>query len=286
MAIKKGKKPFFFVIGKGRNHVAILLVIILLVVAACAVIFAGLTHNPLKDANIIIDPGHGGTDNGATDNEYFFEKDVNLQISRKLQTELDLQKAFASLTRNEDISLDHQVDVDADKHKKDLVARVNHFNSGAYDLFISIHVNSSSSSRAIGPMVLYSPDRFENAFLAQCVQKRLNEHAKKVMGEDIKRSPVKSEYYILKHSDIPGVLVETGFMSNPSEKALLRDEDYQKKLSGAIALGIRDYLSKVEKARESSEDVYMEEEYSPPFNITNEVQMVNLSPSFRSPAFP
>ncbi|HYF75083.1 MAG TPA: N-acetylmuramoyl-L-alanine amidase [Candidatus Nitrosocosmicus sp.] len=270
------RKLLLVVSGKGKKYLFILSITILVVCIIGNIVFAYCIKNPLEDRYVIIDPGHGGIDGGTNDNSTFFEKDINLQISRKLQADFDSFKARASLTRSEDISLDSQVNYNASRHQKDLLARVEQFNSGAYEIFLSIHVNRSSNPKAIGPLVLYSAKYPESRFLAQCIQNSLNRHIKDVLGRDLNRKPMRNNYFILKNAKIPGVIVETGFISNPYEKSKLMDDAYQSKLSKAICSGVKDYFKDIDGAR-SNESFYQEledEEDSLPFNITNDVRLV------------
>lgn len=269
------KKLMFIVTDKGKKYIILALVAFVIVISLNAALFALLVPgNTLEGKHIIIDPGHGGIDPGTNDGSTFLEKDINLQISQKLSTDLQSFKCFTSMTRDDDRSLDSLISANYGRHQKDLMARAEKFNSGAYDLFVSIHVNRSYNKNAIGPIVLYSSESFESRFLAECLQKRLNSHTKKITGEDLERKPVKSSFYILNHSDIPGVIIETGFLSNGAEKERLRDDSYQSKLSEAICLGLGDYFRNIEKARsgETGDEDMQKEDF--PFNITNDIRLV------------
>ncbi len=242
------RRNFFIVLTpNGRKLVAAAIIIIVAVLAVNTVIFAALIkghRNPLEGVNIIIDPGHGGVDGGTNDGISFFEKDINLQIAKALQEKLHANKAAAELTRYTDVSLDSKNPSSGSRHLEDLTARVSQFNSGKYDIFISIHVNHSTSSRAIGPFVLYADGSPKSKLLGECVQERLNKHSEELLGSNTIRSPSRSNYFILRHSNIPGIIVETGFISNMREKSLLKDESYQQKLVDSIVKGIRDYYEK------------------------------------------
>ncbi|MCX7711730.1 MAG: N-acetylmuramoyl-L-alanine amidase [Clostridia bacterium] len=272
------RKLLLIVTDKGKRNMLLSIVAFCIIISACAVIFTSFADNVLKGKNMIIDPGHGGIDPGTNDGKTFFEKDINLQISQKLCRDLESYQVVTSMTRNDDRSLDNQISANTSRHQKDLMARVEHFNSGTYDLFISVHVNRSSNPRSMGPMVLYSPDNFESKYLAYCLQQRFNAHIKKVLGKETERKPVKSSFYVLKNSRIPGVIVETGFISNAEEKKLLAEESYQAKLSKSICLGIQDYFQNIEKVKTEGFDAdELDEEDSVPFNITNEIRLVEYT---------
>lgn len=206
------------------------------------VVFSCSDSNPLECKNILLDPGHGGIDPGTNDGTDFFEKDINLQTAQKLKTVLDSDKAFVHLTRDSDISLDSENSSSSSRHKRDLLARVSKINNGSYDLFISIHVNHSYNSKATGPVVLYSKCTAKSSILANCVQDHLNRHIKTELNKEIQHTPVESDLFILNNSNIPGIIVETGFISNEYEKELLKDPSYQMKLSIAIYEGIKDFI--------------------------------------------
>lgn len=269
------RKILLISMSKGKKYLSLALISLFIVVCLNAVILALFVSNPLEGKSIIIDPGHGGIDPGTNDAHTFYEKDINLQISLKLNNELQRMKSFVNMTRTDDRSLDSLIASNAGRHQKDLMARVEKFNNGAYDLFVSIHVNRSSNRNTRGPIVLYSPKSFENSFLAQCVQNRLNQHAKKYCGNDFEPMPLKSSFYILKNANIPGVIVETGFISNPEEKRYLTEDAYQSKISKAISLGISDYFQDIEKARlQNMNDGGYPQQEETPFNITNEIRFV------------
>jgi N-acetylmuramoyl-L-alanine amidase len=242
--VRTSRKVLLIITNRKKKYNIAIAIFILIFGLVNTLIFAHLTDNPFEGLNIIIDPGHGGIDGGTTDRTGFLEKNINLQLSGELKKILESKKAFVSMTRETDKSLDTRNKASASRHKRDLIARAAQFNSGKYNLFVSIHVNQSASSRAIGPLVMYSPRVPESAMLAQCIQNRLNRHMKYSLDRDIQRLPVKSSNYILKHADIPGVLIEAGFISNPTEKELLKTGSYQEKLVKAIASGIKDYLKK------------------------------------------
>lgn len=254
-----------------KKQLIMAILIFLFIILMCTVIIARVSNNKLEGKKLIIDAGHGGIDGGANDGISFFEKDVNLQISLKLQKNLKAAKAAVDLTRSTDIALENNLS--SERHYRDLLARVNMFNSGKYELFISIHVNRSSNSQAIGPIVLYYSNNDKSEILARCIQNSLNTHAESILGNNAIHKPVENDYFILRNSSIPGVIVETGFLSNPLEKKLLSDEFYQQKISDAIVKGIEDYYITI---RKSSQGALPEEDNSKPFNIKNEVKIVKI----------
>ncbi|MCX8129090.1 MAG: N-acetylmuramoyl-L-alanine amidase [Clostridia bacterium] len=248
------KKILVLVSRNGRKILILLTVIVIVVIIVNAVIFANYNDKLLENKIIIIDPGHGGVDGGTTDYSVFFEKDINLNIAQKLKEELVSENAIVELTRDGDYSLDDRNNSSTSRHKRDLISRVSQFNSGKYDIFISLHVNRSSNKKAIGPIILYSAKIPSTELLAGCMQDSLNEYIKKALGVSVRHNAVRSDYYILVNSNIPGVIVETGFISNPKEKLLLMNEGNQSKLVKYIKYGIKDYLKSIHDINASSRE--------------------------------
>lgn len=195
---------------------------------------------PLTGQIIIIDPGHGGRDGGAVSRSGVVEKEVALAISIYLRDLLQQAGAFVIMTRETDMELASEEAHRLGRRKKeDLMNRVKLINGSQGDLFVSIHLNSISSPNWRGAQTFYNPLWDESERLARFVQDELirnlentNRHAKK-----------NQEVYILKASQIPGILVEVGFLSNPHEAGLLATADYQKKVAFAIYEGILRYYS-------------------------------------------
>ena len=235
----------------GKKYAFIVIILLLISALLGTIIFANQPVNYLYNKSIVIDPGHGGIDGGTNDGSTFLEKNINLQIAKKLQHIMKEKNATVAMTRETDISLDARNNLSISRHARDLIARVEEFNTGKYDLFISLHVNSSTTSNAIGPMVLYSSEIPSTALLATCIQDRLNEHIRNNLKLETQHNPLLSQFFILKNANIPGVIIETGFISNVTEKKLLMDEAYQSKLVKLIYAGINDYYEKIDAVNSS-----------------------------------
>lgn len=242
-----GKNFFIILTRKGKLLTSSSLLVVLLCVSTCSLIFANNVSCALSSKNIIIDPGHGGIDGGTNDGIVFFEKDINLLIGTRLQSILNSKNANVEMTRSSDISLDENNTLSSSRHKRDLLERINQINSGKYDLFVSIHVNYSSRPSSKGPIVYYSSRIPQNTVLANCIQSSLNNFAKKFSSGSAPHRPVRSDLFVLVNTKIPGVIVESGFISNPAEKKLLEDSIYQQKLALSIAEGIEDYYRQIAK---------------------------------------
>jgi len=202
---------------------------------------ASMYEDPMSGI-IVIDPGHGGIDGGATKNN-IFEKNINLDTSLKLKALLTQRGYKVIMTREEDISLEANGS-GSNRHRKDLNARVNMVNNSNAQLFVSIHTNySPKKSSANGSIVFYNKRYEQNVFLAYNIQRALNSISMGGMVRTI-HNPVAEKYYILDRAKIPGVLVEIGFLTNTREIELLKKDEFREYVAEAIMSGIDGYLVK------------------------------------------
>lgn len=184
---------------------------------------------------IVIDPGHGGKDSGSRSSSGTLEKDITLEVSKRLAAMLGQAGASVLLTRDCDMWL---ADPDA-PHKKrsDLTKRVDLANNNKADAFVSIHVNSFVYDQGQrGAQTFSQPGVEDSKLLSQCVQEELAT----MLGT--KRKPKEIDYFI-RHSKVPAIIVEIGFLSNPSEEKLLLDSAYQSKVAFAIYGGLVKFFS-------------------------------------------
>jgi N-acetylmuramoyl-L-alanine amidase len=195
-----------------------------------------------KSGIIVIDPGHGGID-GGTNKDGILEKEINLGISKKLKVFLEQRGYKVIMTREEDISLENLDNSGQSRHRRDLNARVNIINKNNAQLFLSIHVNCNFKKTSTDGAIVFYNDKFqESKVLAYCIQRSLN--AMVVSGK--KRTvhdPVQANYFLLSYSEIPGVIVETAFISNEVERRLLTQDEFREQLAKAIADGVEQYLN-------------------------------------------
>lgn len=187
---------------------------------------------PLSGKIIIIDPGHGGKDPG-TISDKIHESDINLEISKQLEIELTKMGATVILTRegNYDLSTPNA----KWRKKSDFDNRINLINNSKADLYISIHLNYLTDSKYYGAQVFYN--NAENQKIASSIQEILNNELNN--DREIKKIP--SRTYMYDKLNIPGVLIECGFLSNYKEKELLKTSEYQQKLAKIITKGIINY---------------------------------------------
>lgn len=197
-------------------------------------VFAKAEGKELLSKVIYIDPGHGGVDCGA----YYKnvkESDVNLEISVKLMNELKKEGAAVYLTRYGDYDLSTP---DAWNIKRsDLSRRANIINKSNCDLYLSIHLNADDSGVLHGAEVYYDTINPENEKIASIFQEEFNKNLSS--NRNFKENSTK---YLQRRVNRPGVLLEVGFLSNSSERALLTSEVYQNRLVNVIKGGIYKYF--------------------------------------------
>lgn len=191
---------------------------------------------PLLGIVITIDPGHGGRDPGTMYNS-IKEKDLNLEISRALEKELTKNGAIVYMIRTSDIDLSSIYD--SKKKRGDLYRRLLKIKENKSDLYLSIHINWYQSSAHKGAEVLYNSINKNNKILAGAIMNEFKTNQKS------KREIKKTNLYMYKNITIPGVLIETGYLSNPTERRLLQSESYQKELAKSITNGVKNYLKAI-----------------------------------------
>lgn len=196
---------------------------------------------PLERRVIVLDAGHGGRDPGMVSGKTD-EKDVNLAIMRKLQAHLELGGATVIVTRADDTHLSKTKIYDMSLRQ--IIA-----NSAQADIFVSIHQNSFSNSSVHGAQVFYFDESGNSERLATAIQKQI-----KAVADPNNRFDARAndKYFVLKKTEMPAVLVECGFLTNPGEKARLLTDAYQEKIAWAIYLGIVDYFHTPEEPAEAA----------------------------------
>jgi len=223
-------------------------------------------------ATIVIDPGHGGEDPGAIGRRGSREKDVTLNIARRLKSLIDEEPNMrALLTRDGDYFLP-------------LGTRVEKARAVKADLLVSIHADAFTRPNVRGSSVFALSDRRATSEMARILAKQENasdliggvalkqkdDHVKRTivdlsqtatidyslrLGNSVlkrlgsvndlhKPSVEQASFAVLTAYDVPSILVETAFISNPEEERRLTDQAYQDKLARAILEGIRDYVAK------------------------------------------
>lgn len=193
---------------------------------------------PLSGKTIVIDPGHGGPDGGAVGSDDTLEKDISLATAKKLQRYLQQSGALVYLTREEDTDLaDGEAGGLASRKSQDIRNRLAFIHDKEPDFFLTIHLNALPSAKWRGAQTFYYPKFDENKHLATKIQMEIIRNL-----ENTKRTPLAiNGVYLLKHAEVPGALVEIGFLSNQEELELLKQDDYQEQMAASIYEGILRY---------------------------------------------
>ena len=198
----------------------------------------------IERVDVIIDAGHGGDDPGKIGINQALEKDINLQIAKKVEKLLKERNISCKMTRTEDVLIAPE----GSKQKKieDMKERVRIINETKPVVAVSIHQNSYHEEYVSGGQVFYYKTSEKGKYLAEILQKRFDY----VLGEANKRmAKANDNYYLLLHVKEPIVIVECGFLSNGKEAKRLEDEEYQDRMAWTIHMGIMEYLNTVKQKR-------------------------------------
>lgn len=187
--------------------------------------------NPVKDRIIVLDPGHGGNDSGAVSNG-LQEKAVALSVAKKVESKLKKDGAKVIMTRTNDRRME--------LNERTAFAKKVHAES-----FISIHLNSATNSSAHGTETFYSSQVYAG-------DQNLNGYESKILATFVNSSIIKEvntanrgvkdrAFYVIRKNNIPAILIELAFISNPTDRDKLKSEYYQEKFADAIYKGIVQY---------------------------------------------
>ncbi len=193
---------------------------------------------PLAGWTILVDAGHGGYDGGARCRDSgTWEKHLNLAVAKAVEERLAAAGAQVLMTRRTDTDLcSPNRPATLTKKRQDMQNRVAVATEGGADMVLSIHMNEYRVRSESGPQVFYRAGCDAGRLLAGCLQEAL------ITGLSPKkeRAAMAGDYFILK-LDVPSVLVECGFISNPREEKLLLSADYQGQLADAVVAGVVHY---------------------------------------------
>ena len=187
---------------------------------------------------VIVDAGHGGNDPGKIGVDGSKEKEINLQIAKKLKVFLEQQDLEVRMTREEDQGLYEEHS--SNKKVQDLKNRCELINGMNPDCVISIHQNSYHEEPVKGAQVFYYKNSVEAKELAEDIQEKLISY---VDPQNRRQAKSNESYYLLKRTSAPVVIVECGFLSNWKEAANLNSGEYQDRLAWTIHVGIMEFLN-------------------------------------------
>lgn len=196
-----------------------------------------IVPHPLR--RIVLDPGHGGRDLGATSRSGVFEKDLVLELTRMVRDELQGRGLDVILTRSRDVFIP-------------LSERARLANAKGADFFVSIHANASRTSSLQGFEVYHLSEDAEGGMVT--AQRDSSVTAARHIADTVEGSVAiaarrvkPANFYVLRWTACPAVLVETGYLSNGEDEVRLLRPAYQRQLASAIAGGILAFKEEFER---------------------------------------
>lgn len=218
-----------------KAHCAILLVVLVAICSIVGVFYVvKATSSPKAVHTIVIDAGHGGRDGGAVGKSGVTESELNLAFSLKLK-ELCEDYGFKVVLTRKDMNGLYSIFA-PNKKKSEMKKRQEIIEGAKPDVVVSIHMNSFSSSSS-GAQCFYAKGNEAGEKLASSVQKALANEI-----DNTKLTAKVGDFYVLNCTDYASVLVECGFLSNPTEEQKLCDVEYQANFCRTLLYGILDYF--------------------------------------------
>ncbi len=194
---------------------------------------------------VVIDPGHGGEDGGASGINGEEEKTLNLDISKKIHLIMKFLGVPSKLTREDDRLLYDEygdlIDYTGKKKTYDLRNRYKIACENPNSIFMGIHMNKYTQEKYSGLQVYYSPNNRESKNFAGMIQTKTKQYLQPDNSRNIQKAG--SSIFLLDRLEIPAVLVECGFLSNVQECQQLTDSTYQKKMSLILFASASEFLS-------------------------------------------
>ncbi|WP_307402033.1 N-acetylmuramoyl-L-alanine amidase family protein [Desulfofundulus luciae] len=216
----------------------VMVVIFCLFYRVAAPLGAAPSSNVLAGRVIVIDPGHGGDDPGTVGCHGIVEKDVAMEVSRRVAGVFRQAGARVVLTRDGDREPAGPGGSGGERiEAHDLARRVELANKCGAHLFLSIHLNHFSEPDEYGAQVFYQTGSRESRKLAEAIQAELNKNL-----VDSGRQALAGDFYVCRNSRMPAVIVEVGFLSHEQESRQLTAPAYQERAARAILQGVVNYF--------------------------------------------
>ena len=216
----------------------ICLVMAIIIALASMITFSIITtsSSPKPQYTIVIDAGHGGRDGGTVGKTTgITESELNLQYAYCLKKLCEEFGIGVVLTRKD---MNGLYDENAsNKKKSEMEKRKDIINNSGADLMISLHMNAFPLSSSEGAQVFYAKGSESGFNLAKSVQEAICQSF-----ENARDYVSVGDYFVLNYSTIPAVLVECGFLSNPSEERNLQDEEYRERFCYCLLMGILSFF--------------------------------------------
>lgn len=201
---------------------------------------------------IVVDPGHGGMDSGAVGIDGLIEKNINLNIALTLKDMLGANGFKAVLTRETDTSIhDSSAKTVRQQKQSDMKNRLQIINDYDHSIAVSIHQNKFPQPEPHGAQMFYSDGNEQNFALATTMQKKFVEYLQPENVREVK--PSGDELYLTHNAKSPSLMIECGFVSNPNEAALLKTDEYQRKVAFTIFSGLCQFIADSKTSAEPNE---------------------------------
>lgn len=210
----------------------------LLVVASITIYFTAIkpAFSPKPNHVIVIDAGHGGRDGGAIGVSGTTESELNLMYAKQLGALCEEYGMKVVLTRSD---MNGLYDENAsNKKRSEMEKRRKIINESGAEIMVSLHMNAFPLSSSEGAQVFYAKGDEQGFNLAKSVQTSICSSFKSARDY-----VTVGDYFVLNSSNIPSILIECGFLSNPNEEALLKSEEYCKNFCYSILAGILSFFT-------------------------------------------
>ncbi|HCA30972.1 MAG TPA: hypothetical protein DEP23_16155 [Ruminococcaceae bacterium] len=203
-----------------------------------AIRISKVEREALEGRLLLIDPGHGGKDGGASAADGTVEKEINLAISLPLTDMLRFMGFPVELTRDCDCMIcDPELNSIREQKISDMKNRLKMYNRSR--LVISIHQNHFPQSQYYGTQIWYGSKSEESKLLATMVRQNVIRLLQPENKRELKKAT--KDIYLLSNTTAPAIVVECGFLSNSAELSKLKDETYRQEMAFAITCGILEY---------------------------------------------
>lgn len=227
--------------GKNMKGMAVLIVLMVMTGLVLSVFYQGSAAvvNQMDSQHLVVlDAGHGGYDPGTITPQGVYEKEINLQMAKRVQEMLKPSGINVLLTRDEDEDYVPEGTRGKQTMKQaDLNYRISMATQAKADAFISLHLNATVTGLNSGAETFYHFQSEEGQRLAEAIQQELVK-----VPEMNRRIAKPGDFYIIKNTPMPAVIVELGYLSNTKEQKKLQQAWYQDQLARAVAKGIANYF--------------------------------------------
>lgn len=192
---------------------------------------------------VILDAGHGGEDGGAVAADGTREKDINLQITKHIALFFDLFGIdYVSVREDDSLVGDNTLPSVRERKVSDIHRRMELVTQTPGAVLLSIHQNFFVREQYSGTQVFYAPDAAGSPELALSIQQAVVRMLQPDNQRQVK--PTEGTVFLLDKASRTSVMVECGFLSNREELEMLKDSQYQAKLSYCVVRGLCDYINK------------------------------------------